>query len=115
MTTLTHKWIPQFENLYQASSNGSIVSFRYRKPRPLKQYLKRGYYYVDLYKDNTRHTFRVNRLILLTFVGNPPHSGHVSCHINGDPLDNRLDNLRWASQSDNEMDKQRSQWQKKEQ
>ncbi len=37
----------------------------------------------------------VAALVLETFVG-PRPEGHVAQHLNGDPNDNRLENLRWS-------------------
>jgi hypothetical protein len=47
---------------------------------------------------------RVHRLVLEAFVG-PCPEGMVGCHNDGDPLNNRLDNLRWDTPSNNERDK----------
>lgn len=43
----------------------------------------------------------VHRLVLLGFVGGPPDGRPEAAHLNGDPSDNRLVNLRWASPSEN--------------
>lgn len=45
----------------------------------------------------------VHRAVLLAFVG-PPPEGYEACHINGNPADNRLENLRWGTRSDNLRD-----------
>lgn len=48
----------------------------------------------------------VHRLVMQAFVGACP-DGMVVCHENGDPSDNRLENLRFDSQSGNMYDKRR--------
>jgi hypothetical protein len=40
--------------------------------------------------------FQVDRLMLYTFVGPPPGPTHVTHHVNGDKLDNRMTNLMWS-------------------
>ena len=43
---------------------------------------------------------KVHQLVLSTFIG-PCPSGFEGCHNNGNPLDNRLDNLRWDTHQNN--------------
>ena len=45
----------------------------------------------------------VHRLLLETFVGPCPEK-HEALHINGDRLDNRLENLRWGTRKENVAD-----------
>lgn len=46
----------------------------------------------------------VHDLVLIAFRGLRP-TGADSRHLNGDPGDNRLDNLEWGSRAENEADK----------
>lgn len=46
----------------------------------------------------------VHRLVLEAFVGQPPFEGAETRHINGDPTDNRLANLRWGTHAENMAD-----------
>lgn len=48
-------------------------------------------------------TVRVHLLVLLAFSG-PRPDGLEACHNNGDPLDNRLANLRWDTRLENMRD-----------
>ena len=54
-----------------------------------------------------KHTYSVHRLVLEAWVGMAPTQKHQAAHWNGDPSDNRLENLRWATQAENEADKVR--------
>jgi hypothetical protein len=88
------KPVPGFEGRYEVSDHGNVYRVRRERVRGglAKQHITRGYYYVYL----EGQSFRVHRLVLRAFVGEP-QPGQVGCHNNGDPLDNRLENLRWDS------------------
>ena len=49
-------------------------------------------------------TCNVHELMLLAFVGERPHKHAVCRHLNGNPLDNRLNNLRWGTRAENYAD-----------
>lgn len=49
------------------------------------------------------HARLVHQLVLSAFVG-PRPQGLVTCHNNGDPADNRLENLRYDTQAANVRD-----------
>lgn len=59
-----------------------------------------GYLFVTLSKGGNAKQFRVNRLVLSVFVGEPP-IGMESSHLDGDKLNNRIGNLIWESTQDN--------------
>ena len=50
-----------------------------------------------------RNTHMVHTLVLTAFVGARP-KGMECCHNNGVPTDNRLENLRWGTRSENSQD-----------
>lgn len=74
------------------SSRGTIgTSWRRLKPKTDKD----GYLGVTLLKGGIRHSLRVHRLILETFVGLCP-DGMEACHYpDRSPANCRLGNLRW--------------------
>lgn len=49
---------------------------------------------------------RIARLVLLAFVGSPPRPEYHACHNDGIKTNDRLDNLRWDSPSNNNLDKE---------
>jgi hypothetical protein len=97
---------------YEASTEGSIKSTAriivrgegIRQPvreRILKPSLdKGGCPFVSFSGSVTR---RVGPLILSTFVG-PCPPGLECCHWDDDPLNNRIENLRWDTRSANRLD-----------
>lgn len=58
---------------------------------------------VCLFKGGVGHKKLVHRLVLEAFVG-PCPEGAEGCHNNGNNMDNRLDNLRWDTHSNNVFD-----------
>lgn len=121
MQNTSERWlpVPGYEGLYSVSDLGRVRSeartitasngHRRRWPetilKPYKNEL--GYLRVDLWKNNKREKLRVHRLVLEAFVGEAP-PGTEACHWNDNPEDNRLENLRWGSSAENELDKVRN-------
>jgi len=63
---------------------------------------KDGYLCVCLYQGR-KHYFHVHTLVLLAF-GFPRPYGMECCHNDGDPRNNRLENLRWDTRKGNYQD-----------
>lgn len=61
---------------------------------------QKGYYKVNLWQDSKRKTFRVHRLMAIEFMPNPNNLPFIN-HINGIKTDNRLENLEWCTNSEN--------------
>ena len=59
-----------------------------------------GYYQVVLYKNKKRCYVRVHRLIALTLIEPAIGSNQVD-HINGNKLNNSIDNLTWVTNREN--------------
>lgn len=105
------KPIPGYEGLYEAStfgrvkrvphyvkfSNGSIRFYPERIHIPQKA--TSGYFHVTLTKNRKRKTVLLNRVILMTFCG--LRKGYDANHKDENPLNNRLDNLEWATRKEN--------------
>ncbi len=74
----------------------------------LKQHLrKNNYYQISLYKDKKSKSFYTHRLVAQEFIDNPEERPFVD-HINRDTKHNCMDNLRWVSISQNNMNSTKS-------
>lgn len=63
--------------------------------------LKTGYVCVGLRKGGKSYTVRLHRLLAKAFIPNPHNKPHVD-HINGVRDDNRVENLRWCTNKENQ-------------
>jgi hypothetical protein len=109
--------IPGYEGIYEASNLGSIRSKAGKTTHSARhgarvwrqRILKQKFYQnpkgridarIDLWKDGTHKTLLVSRLVALAWVdGYKP--GLTVNHRDGQPLNNRADNLEWVSLADN--------------
>jgi hypothetical protein len=116
------KGIPGWEGLYQASSHGRIRGVARTKQHKSKKglwfdqprkervlspgYTEKGYQVVCLNdsRNGRRKTFRVHRLVCLTFHGASDGVRTEVAHNNGIRDDNRAINLRWATHIENMAD-----------
>lgn len=102
---------------YSVSSMGRVRShwwYAHGLPRGERQHREEGWLVsqqtsskghkrVFIGRGDKRGWQSVHRLVLLAFVG-PCPDGKCCCHNNGEPGDNRLENLRWDTFSENTQD-----------
>jgi hypothetical protein len=74
----------------------------------IKTFVSKGYYRATLFRDKRGEKVVICRALLSTFVGKPPSRTHTADHINRHPLDDRLDNLRWATKKEQSTNQQRT-------
>lgn len=104
-----------YEGLYQVSNTGLVKSLSraVKSVHSNKWYTKQdrilkpeitlkglGYYRVQLCKDCIINKIPVHRIVAMTFILNPENKPQVN-HIDGNKLNNHVENLEWATASEN--------------
>ena len=96
--------VKDFPN-YLIYPDGRVFSKNPRSNGFMKSHLShsgRGYFYVTLYKDGKGKIKKIHRLIAEHYIPNPDNKPIVD-HKNRDKTDNRIENLRWATSSENNL------------
>lgn len=92
-----------YEKLYKISNLGRIKSLKYRggkKQKILSTYNVHGYKRVRLFDGITVRSTGVHRIVAEAFLANPDSKQFVN-HKDGNKSNNHLDNLEWATRSEN--------------
>lgn len=94
----TTKDIPWYEGLYSCTEDGRIWSYfskKFLKPKNNKWYL-----YVTFRKNNKSITWKVSRVMALTYLPNPNNHPVVK-HLDNNPFNNCVSNLEWNTYGSN--------------
>lgn len=67
----------------------------------------RGYPRVHISINGKRKTCKIHRLVAYAFLGDPPSGKTQVAHKDGNPINNRASNLKWATPTENNRDKAR--------
>ena len=99
MTERRDKRYRKLIDKYSINENGVIINDKTR--RVLKQKVnKRGYAYVTISINGKLKDISIHRAVAETFIPNPENKPQVN-HIDGDKLNNNVNNLEWCSAKDN--------------
>jgi hypothetical protein len=91
--------IKEYPN-YDISNFGNIKNNKTSKI--MKQTLKGGYYNIGLVNELGKKTFKVHRLVALSFIENPENKAEVN-HKDKNKLNNNICNLEWMTHRENNI------------
>ena len=108
------KDIKDFEGFYKISDYGRVKSLKriinhngsYSKHIRIKELIrkirinKQGYWYLNLAKNGVYKTKKIHRLVAEHFIDNPHNYPFIN-HIDGNKLNNNINNLEWCTPSYN--------------
>jgi HNH endonuclease/NUMOD4 motif len=115
------KPVPDFDGYYEVSNNGRVrsvdrvVSRQYpggktcqvkRKGSLRKLEYRDGYASVRLQADKRIFKPYVHRIVCEAFNGPCPEGKSIVAHNDGDSTNNRPENLRWATEAENQRDRE---------
>jgi hypothetical protein len=94
--------IKKYEN-YRIGNFGNVMNVN--TGRILKSCISTtGYKHVNLSQNSKIKLLTIHRLVALAFIPNLENKPHID-HINNDKLNNNVNNLRWASYSENSQNR----------
>lgn len=101
------KKIPGFKDFYEVSNFGNLRSFSSKQNGKMMTLIREYRGKLPLYlktvlrtADNKNRTRPIHSLVMLAFCG-PTPKGMIINHIDGNKLNNRLDNLEFITQGQN--------------
>lgn len=104
------KNIVGYIGLYEVSNLGKVKRFyKSKRSRPFIILSpgvndKHGHLFVHLSKNGIKTKYYIHRLVLMAFIG-PCPIGMECRHLDGNPSNNRLDNLCWGTRKENQDDR----------
>lgn len=91
--------IKDYEGKYTITQQGDVVNAK-GKTLMFNINKKTGYKTIALWKNNKGSTKTIHRLVAITYLPNPYNLPEVN-HIDGNKLNNHVDNLEWVTRSGN--------------
>ena len=101
------KPIKGLEDRFMVSNKGRVKSIaRFNGKYSIRERIMKlkitqyGYYAINLWDGRTRRCFLLHRLVAEAFIPNPDNKPVID-HIDGNKLNNSLNNLEWVSSAEN--------------
>jgi hypothetical protein len=83
---------------YEVSNKGNVKNTQ--TGRILKPHLRTGYYSISLSNINKKKTYNIHTLVATMFIDNPNNCKVIN-HIDGNKLNNNVENLEWCTYKEN--------------
>lgn len=100
------KDVVDYEGLYMVSNKARLKSLNFNKTKKVKLMSvgnkKNGYCVLTLYKNRANKNKLLHRLVAIAFIPNPLNKPCVN-HLRGVWVGHGVDNLEWATYSENEL------------
>lgn len=99
---LQEEWLPikGYEQYYEVSNMGNVRRTKSKRLRSISH--TNLYSHILLSKKGKHKTLRIHRLVAEAFLPKIEGKNHVN-HINGNKNDNRVINLEWVTQAENNL------------
>jgi hypothetical protein len=101
------KWVTGYDGMYSVDTTGEVYSYRRGKKHKMVGGViydnSRGFHtyrVITLSNNSVQRNFYYHRLVAQAFIPNPENKKEVN-HINGVKQDNWVENLEWATRSEN--------------
>lgn len=94
--------VRSLDRIIQKRHKDGTINYATLKGRVMKQSVSCGYRVVNLRRDHTANVVCVHRLVAEAFLPNPNRYPTVN-HKDGNKQNNAVENLEWASYSDNNI------------
>jgi hypothetical protein len=95
------KLLEKFGNKYSVSDNGIIYSLKGNKKELKGKIGNSGYREILINHNGIRKYFLVHRLVAINFISNEFNKRTIN-HIDGNKLNNSVENLEWNTDSENQ-------------
>lgn len=93
--------ITNYSQEYMVSNQGRVKSLKRGKEHIMTPYIgKNGYYVLTFYINRKTKIVYLHRLIAEAFIPNPQSKKCID-HIDGNPRNNDIENLKWATHKEN--------------